>query len=319
VSNIHLLIGENDFTRQQELKRWKDEFMAKHGDINLMILSGDKLKLPELLDQISSPPFLGDKRLVVVETVPTFDKDDLDTIVNTLNEDSLLLFVDRKPDKRKGFVKQLLKNVTLHEFTPLKQPQLLSWANKQAAEFSITFAPNALKNLLAILSLNQSLIYHQLQLFAVTHSGVTITVDDITKCVLPLGGEAGWQLFDYITGNKRQQALEYLRTMEQFHENTHGLWSRFSWWCARVLWVQAMMSSGASDSKAIASKLGIHPFSMRSMTPLARRLDKQKAQIVATWLLQKEQGLKTGTIRATQEFPEELQAVLDQAVILLTD
>jgi hypothetical protein len=80
-----------------------------------------------------------------------------------------------------------------------------------------------------------------------------------------------------------------------------------------------MLASGVSDSKQIASGLGVHPFSLRSMTPLARRLNRQQSQEVADWLLVQEQGLKTGKIRATQEFPEELQAVLDQSVLLLTD
>ena len=59
---------------------WIAEFEKKYGPENLSRLQAKEITLPTLLDEISSVPFLAEKRLVIVQGIPSFAKEDIEML-----------------------------------------------------------------------------------------------------------------------------------------------------------------------------------------------------------------------------------------------
>ena len=64
--NLFLFTGEETYLLHDQIKQWKDAFVEKHGDINLVILDGEEVSLNEIMIAIEAMPFLGDKRLIFI-------------------------------------------------------------------------------------------------------------------------------------------------------------------------------------------------------------------------------------------------------------
>ena len=81
MQNIYLFTGENTFSMSEELRRWKVNFIEKHGDVNLQIIFGKELVFQDLLNEIQSQPFLSDKRLILIEGMPAnISKEELEIL-----------------------------------------------------------------------------------------------------------------------------------------------------------------------------------------------------------------------------------------------
>ena len=67
--------------------------------------------------------------------------------------------------------------------------------------------------------------------------------------------------------------------------------------------------------KDIAEKTGVHPFALRSLQPYAQRMKSVDLRQFLDWAVAADRDLKTGGYRATDEAPEELQALIDGFIL----
>ncbi len=79
--------------------------------------------------------------------------------------------------------------------------------------------------------------------------------------------------------------------------------------------VRAAIDDGMTSSKAIADKTTVHIFALRSLQPYAKRLSDKHLRTFLQWAVSVDRDLKTGVIRATDEAPQELAALVDQFIL----
>src|SRR3989338_572211 len=87
-TNVHLFTGENTFMAERTLEKWKSDFTAKHGDLNITVLdSEEELTAKSIMGALKAAPFLGEKRLVIIKNFLRLgDSDDQDRIEEFLDE-----------------------------------------------------------------------------------------------------------------------------------------------------------------------------------------------------------------------------------------
>jgi DNA polymerase-3 subunit delta len=65
---LYVLHGDDEFTRSEQLAKWKRKLGEPPiASLNTTVLNGRKLRVPELVQACDAVPFLGSRRLVIVE------------------------------------------------------------------------------------------------------------------------------------------------------------------------------------------------------------------------------------------------------------
>ena len=93
-SNLYFFTGGNDYALSQELSRWKQQFSQKHKRENLLLLRAKETSVSDLLDAVSTMPFVASKRLVILEGVPRMEREGFQSIVENIHPQTVLVIAD---------------------------------------------------------------------------------------------------------------------------------------------------------------------------------------------------------------------------------
>lgn len=127
---ITTLCGENDAERLREQARIVDGFVAEYTDMGLERIDGDAASHDRILAAVQSLPFLVSRKLVVLRG-PSLNKDFIERFEDfpaAVIEQTDVLIVEGKLDKRTAYYKQLKKLTDFHEFSVLDPAGLAAFA-----------------------------------------------------------------------------------------------------------------------------------------------------------------------------------------------
>lgn len=314
MSQIFLFTGENIYELQQEKRRWMREFTQKHGSENLLSTDAKSLKYSELLDEVCVAPFIAEKRLVVVDGIPKFDKDQIENLETAIHPQVLLLFIEPKPDKRLAATKALIKTATVKTFTRIRGSALLEWIAARAAQEGASISQSDARFLVDMVGEDQVLLANEVRKLATYVDDRAINHHDIEHMVVLSTEQAVWQLMDLLAAQKKTEALQFVQKLIKRGENAHGLWNMFLWIVSQLSQVTAMVTEGNTSPQAIAKACKMHPNTARNLVSLAKSYDAKRHKELITLITETDRDLKTGGFRATAESPEELNAIIDTRV-----
>src|SRR3989344_3025187 len=124
MKNVILFTGENTYLLAENLHFWKTEFIRKYGEENCMMVKSADVTLADLRNYTSTLPFLGEKRLLIILGIPLLSREEMHTLLHTLHENMILVFMASTYDKRLGAVQELLKEATVKHYAPLNASEL---------------------------------------------------------------------------------------------------------------------------------------------------------------------------------------------------
>lgn len=315
MSNIYLFTGENEYVLREERKRWIEQFVKKYGEENCARIDGSKLTIRELLDEISVLPFLAEKRLVIVDGVPKSSKEEIQSIESAIHPQVLLLFVDASPDKRTAGVKELLKTAEVKEFAPVRGALLQQWMKTYATEHGLPLSKDIADAVVAYVGEDQVMIAQELSKLGAAASGKTLSMADVEQLVIPTDEGVVWKITDMLSGGSKKDAFLYARRLLSRGGDAYGLWAILLSMLKNVVAVHAAVEAGNRDLKDVASAAGVHPFAARSLVGYARRIKEDSLKTFLSWAVSADRALKTGTLRSTDEAPQELHALIDRFIL----
>lgn len=318
MSQIYLFTGKNHYLLHREKSGWIRHFTQKHGEENLLRLEAKKVRVRDILDEIASAPFIASKRLVVIEGIPKMEKEDMEMIASQIHPDVLVAFAEPKPDKRYSAVKLLLNTAKIMQFDPLPRGQLLQWMDAVLAEAGSSIEPEAKQHLLAVVGEDQVFLVQELRKLALFAGNRPITERDIEEMVVCAGEQVSWYLMDYIAAGNTKKAIRYARNLMEKGSSPHALWAQLLWMVSSLVAIAAAVREGQTNPGWIMKNTGVKFGAIRSLMPLARRIDPVTLQAVVERFAEADTDLKTGNLRATAEAPQELEALIDRCLLSLT-
>jgi DNA polymerase-3 subunit delta len=279
------------------------------------MLDGQKLTIRQLLDDVAVLPFLADKRLVIVDTVPKCSREEIQLLDATIHPQVILLFCDPKPDKRSTGVKEMLALADVKEFTPLKGKAITQWADLYAKEHGSSLETDSRDLLLEYLGDDMDMLSTEIEKLATHAKHQPITRADIEAMTIPSDEGIVWRMTDLLCEGSRTEALKYTKRMIERGGDAYGLWAILLSMLKNLVLVRAALQSGITASQEIASTTGVHIFSLRSLLPYAKRMKGDDLSSFLGWVVHADRDLKTGIIRATDEAPQEIRALIDQFIL----
>jgi DNA polymerase III delta subunit len=317
MSQIFLLTGENRHMVREERMRWVSHFREKHGDENLSILEAKQVRFNDLLDEIASAPFIAEKRLVLVDTVPKLEKEEVSQLTEHIHPDVVLVFVDPKPDRRLSSVKQLLKLAEIKEFKPLRGMALHSWMAEVVKPYDAQLTRVATDLILSMVGEDQEMLLHELTKLATFASGREIVAEDVKALTLETSEQVWWRLTELIGSQNFMEAVTYCESLLHRGESPHALWNRLLWMMSSLVQIAAAYEDGKTSSAQIAKATDVKPGTIRTLLPLARSIDSQRLRASVSQFVTADKDLKTGGYRSTVDDTGELLALIDRGILSL--
>jgi hypothetical protein len=108
------------FLLQEAVLKWKNQFILKYGDFNLLHIKDlSNIDLNFLAKNLFASSFLNEKKLIIIDLTNELDERLSEFFINSLQkipENNILVFAYFNPDKRLKLYKELEKNTEKREF-----------------------------------------------------------------------------------------------------------------------------------------------------------------------------------------------------------
>lgn len=315
---IFLFTGENRFRLRQEKALWINEFCKKHQPENCLNISASNVTYASLSDEISSAPFLADKRIVFVDGIPRGEGDDVKRLPDIIHPASVLVFVEPAPDKRLGTTKAMLTVATVKEFPHLSGKMLEKWMQDTALSNGKKIDQKAIDALLRIVGDDEDQLFTEIQKIALGAKGDSITEDDVDLLSVPAGEQEVWILTNTLIKGDVPLSLTTVKKLLERGEDAMSIWSILLWFLRQVAATAAANGSGERSAPALQQKLGVAFPTARTLLPVIGKVDQAKLKALLKETIDADIALKTGGYRATADGQQEILALLDRLVLGMT-
>jgi DNA polymerase-3 subunit delta len=312
---LFLLTGENNFALREELERWKRTFREKHGEVNLEIVQAKNLQIQDLLDRCQSSPFLSDIRLLLIEGIPRFTKEECTSLLRSLHPSTIVAFIEPSLDRRSSAAKFLLRHAEVRSFHPLIRPKLISWICRLCEEHGGHMEPGIAQHLIELVGTDQWHLKQECLKVLLYAAPEPPSQEDIHRVCQPSGTHAIWTLSDLIGQRKPVEALRYATALWESGEDAQSLWNIFLWVMRNIAEMWLWLHERNLPPLALARESGIPLPSIRSLLPYVQTLSEEQVRRILATAVEADLALKNGEIRATAEDSTELIALLERQIL----
>jgi DNA polymerase-3 subunit delta len=220
VAPVYLFEGEEDYSKEEALKKLKDRtILPDYEDFNYEKLSALNVAATRIIESVSTLPFKGEHRLMVVDAVDKWSEKDQRTLAKYLKnpvKSSCLVCLTGKFDRRRKLYREFQKNGKIVSFYPLRDEEIIDWIQQRIGKGGKEIDPEAiiyLKERIGndLQSLNQEIE----KLIIFTHPSHLIKKEDVKKVA---GEGKGPGVFDLMGAIREKDLARALPILSQLLE-----------------------------------------------------------------------------------------------------
>ncbi len=281
------IFGEDSFSSRNQVNAMKDKFLEKFDLIgaNISIFDVNKTStcFGEVAQAIMTPPFLSQKRMVIVKNlISSIKKADEEMWTETLckvPDTSIVIIIDSIESSKAGKSKLVAKcresaDSHVYEHNPLSESQAISWvmnyAKKKSAKLDLKLAKMIVQTSGSDLWILSSEI-NKLISFCNCRD---ITEADIKLMILPNADDQLFECLDSIMQNNPSRAIVLLKKQRQFGTSDAQI---FSMLIKQVRLLVACLSlqevKPQFTKQELAKELGVHPFVAQKLISQSKKFN----------------------------------------------
>lgn len=312
---VHILLGEDTAAAERLIQGLieglGDPTMA---EMNTAKLDGRTNSLEDLVQAVSTTPFLAARRVIIL-THP------LERVKNPAQQKKFLEILDRVPsttvlavveehllteerDARRGrfhwlerWAKEAGEKVALHVFALPEGAKLGEWVTARTKEKGGQISPGAATRLAGLVGPAPHILLSEIdKLLAYVNFNRRIEEDDVLHITPSIPRLEDFALVNALRSHNIQQALKVLR-LEIEEKDEIMVFQSIVYQFRNLLLVRELASEGASVEE-IAGRLKLHPFVAKNTFEHARRFTMGELETIYHSLLEVDAGIKTGDMPA---------------------
>jgi DNA polymerase III delta subunit len=283
---IELLTGENDFELTKKVAQLKADF-----DGRAERYDGADLTLEKLVDIFAGQTIFALKRLVVIDT-PSASADlwqNISVWSDRLSDDTRLVLVEPKLDKRTSTYKWLNKHAAVQQFDIIDDRDtatITKWVEGYAKRSNVGLTSHQARRIAGRAGADQWAIAHAVDKLALLPAITDEWIDDVLE---PKTTESVFALFETALSGDTKRLSAMLDVLHRDEEpyRIFGLISSQVLQLAALVFGDGNVSRVASDTAAKSS----YPF--QKLAPYANRLNKRQAGEMVRMLAEGDKRLKS--------------------------
>lgn len=291
---ITLFIGSNSFAITREIARREAAFSGEIEKID-----GREVTLESLPQLLSGATLFADKRLVVISELSENSSvwQVLPEWLERLSDDVDLMLVEPAPDKRTKAYKALQVAAEVKEFPLLTERDsfkaeqwLLAEAKDMGAKIDKPAVRELLKRSLLPADRGQPVIdqwqaFHSLEKLAVL--GV-ITAEHVENYIDIQPVDSVFGVFETALRGDREALHQLLADLEP-REDPYKVFGLLS---SQVFQLAALVANDQPSAET-AKAIGVHPFALSKLAPMAKKLSKGELRRIVLAMSEADEAMKT--------------------------
>jgi len=301
---IILLHGEDVYQSRQKLNQIVDKFKSKDpSNMNLIFWDGAKSDFSEFKKNILSSPFMGDKRLIVIEDLLSQRKESLlDEALKLMKkgipQSSVLVFWQSNEfDKRKKLAKYVLKNSQSEEFKFLTGVQLNSWIKKEVDGRGGKISVSGVDMLASYVGSDLWQMSNEIDKLIAYSKKSEISKEDVELLVKAKLDTNIFSFIDAIGKKNKKGALKLLGDQLESGENILYLLSMINYQFRNLLIIKSLLDDGYNQYN-IGKEVKMHPFVIKKTVQQSHNYSLEYLKLIYQKILDLDAAIKTGRINS---------------------
>lgn len=256
IKNYILLAGEDEAVKQQAFSTIMKHLNVEMPELNLSVFE-QRPDPKEVIRSIETLPFMGERRVVVLKNTDVLSAaagGDLTAPYEHANMPASNVFVivqQGKADKRKAFVKFVMKNGMFVECAAMKDSELVSYIVKLAKQKNLLISAKNAQTISTLADGDLSVIQNELAKLACVCRG-DITAQDIEKYTIKSMQYNVYKIHDMMVAGHAKEAYALIEKMLSEDANPIGFLTLLSNNFRQMLVARACRDAKFSDSKTVS-------------------------------------------------------------------
>lgn len=304
---IIYIYGVDTFRSRQYLKEQVDRFKKARDPqgYNTLFLQTKKEGNGHILSEISSAPFLAEKRMVIIENVLSCsDKELLGNLIarvqdNKIPESLVPVFWQgdalSKVKEAKELHELLKKEKYSQEFTELAGSALVGWVETETKKRGGKIGRHAADLLARNCGADMWLLNSLLDQLCAYAQADEITSAMVQEFVDEKADDNVFNMVESLVAGNKKNAFKLLYDLRRLGEDEFKLFGLVVWQFRNLVLVRSLFDSEDNlTSDMIAKKLGLHPFVVKKNLAIAKRFPMKRLKEIYDRLLDMDLKAKTG-------------------------
>ncbi len=203
---IYFFTWNSEFLVAEQVKAWKQKFVSKFWDFNLVHIKDIKSVDDNfLIENTTSTSFLSEKKLIIIDLEKEIPEDKQSSILYMLNkvpEDNIVLFNSTNPDKRSKIFKELKKSSDFKEFNTKNDNDLEAIISKK---FAWKISRDASSTIIRYKAWNMNKINSEIEKLLILYP--YIDKKEVVENIAPELEESIFQVVDNILNREVNEAI----------------------------------------------------------------------------------------------------------------
>ncbi len=299
--------GEDSFRAQEKVQVMKDTFALKFDSSGMNLAEfASNVSYGEAMQSIKSPPFLGEKRMVVIKDLLCGLKADglkqwQEGLSSVPDSTIVILWESMEPGKlEKNKLFKAFKNeakVHTYPFPVLIGSELSKWVTTRAQELGASFDRAALTSLVERVGSDLWQMNNEVLKLVAYAGGEIITREMVDSMVRASFEDQIFQLVDAVAQKKTTEAIRLLDEERMSGASDHYIFSMLLRQVRILLGVRSMIDTNPRVGKQeVASALKLHPFVAQKSLGQAKQFKLDDLNNTFDLLFALDHGSKTGKV-----------------------
>lgn len=303
---IYTLTGANSFLLKTQVRQLITDFVKQYGDFGLERLNAEEADYAKLLESVQAMPFLAAKRMVVIDA-PASNKElveKIEILLDTVNDQTDIVFVEPKFDKRSSLYKLLKKKTDFSEFNELDEGNLSSWIVGQTKAQGGEISRADARYLVQRIGINQLRLSNELAKLLTYNSVVTRKTIDLLTVQTPQS--TIFDLLDAAFAGNKKKALQLYQEQRRQKVEPQAILALVAWQLYNLSIVKA---AGDRTIEQVAKEAKLNPFVVRKTANLARNISLSDLKLLVSQTLSLDLRLKSETMDADEALQDLLISI----------
>lgn len=305
---FYIFHGEDDIAIEEAVNKLRAG-MGDYGDMNTSEFEGESVTVPEILNAVSSYPFLADKRLVIVKGLIAHitrkgagdtGKRAVEQLIaeaSTLPDHARLILVERGALSEKDKLSNTVVSLPNGFVKAFNVPSDLgSWILKRVATYNADIEPRAANALAEMVGPDLRRLDNELVKLADYVLPRTVITEVDVAALTPYVPEANiFQMVDAMATGDGKTALTLLHRLLQDKNNTvFSVYGMITRQFRLLILTREHLDKGGGGN--LASVLGLHPRAAEGFARQARAFRMSELEAIHHKLLDYDVAMKTGAM-----------------------
>jgi len=269
---ITLLTGENTYQNRLVRVQTIAKFRESHTLDAVTVVDGTVLSKDDLPQLLMGTNLFAPERYIVIDDAHAqkIIWEALGEYLSQVSDTTDVLLVAAGADKRTKTYKWLQKHADVRESKALDERALANWLQAESRTVGASLTPELARYIVEYVGFDQERLKHDIEKLRL--SGQLLTRELIRDVLIPSPQASAFELLD-ATMSGDNEVVERLLEGVRMHEDPYRF---FGLLANQAYALMIVASAGTRPADEVARASGLHPFVVRKMGSVARRVNATK-------------------------------------------